>query len=100
MIKAVSLDGDTGTITAGTGENAVAINGTNATIKAGTGENQVGINGRDGSVTAKTVKAKGGNFGAPVDAKGIPTEVGTTTSMDKDNGFSVTTKIKTAMYLK
>ena len=89
--KAVSLDGDTGTITAGTGENAVAINGTNATIKAGTGENQVGINGRDGSVTAKTVKAKGGNFGAPVDAKGIPTEVGTATSMDKD-GFSVTSK--------
>ena len=89
--KAVSLDGDTGTITAGTGENAVAINGTNATIKAGTGENQVGINGRDGSVTAKTVKAKGGNFGAPVDAKGIPTEVGTATSMDKD-GFSVATK--------
>ena len=56
--KAVSLDGDKGTITAGKGENAVAINGTDATIKAGTGENQVGINGKDGSVTAKTVTAK------------------------------------------
>ena len=56
--KAVSLNGDDGTITAGKGENAVAINGTNATIKAGTGENQVGINGKDGSVTAKTVNAK------------------------------------------
>ena len=56
--KAVSLDGDKGTITAGKGENAVAINGTDATITAGTGENQVGINGKDGSVTAKTVKAK------------------------------------------
>lgn len=60
--KAVSLDGDKGTITAGKGENAVAINGTDATIKAGTGENQVGINGKDGSVTAKTVKAKDGAF--------------------------------------
>ena len=60
--KAVSLNGDDGTITAGKGENAVAINGTNATIKAGTGENQVGINGKDGSVTAKTVKAKDGVF--------------------------------------
>ena len=56
--KAVSLDGDTGTITAGKGENAVAIDGTKALITAGTGENQVGINGKDGSVTAKTVKAK------------------------------------------
>ena len=60
--KAVSLDGDKGTITAGKGANAVAINGTDATIKAGTGENQVGINGKDGSVTAKTVKAKDGAF--------------------------------------
>ena len=56
--KAVSLDGDTGTITAGKDANAVTINGTDATIKAGTGENQVGINGKDGSVTAKTVTAK------------------------------------------
>ena len=60
--KAVSLDGDTGTITAGKDANAVTINGTDATIKAGTGENQVGINGKDGSVTAKTVKAKDGAF--------------------------------------
>ena len=56
--KAVSLDGDTGTITAGKDAKAVTINGTDATIKAGTGENQVGINGKDGSVTAKTVTAK------------------------------------------
>ena len=56
--KAVSLDGNNGTITAGTGANAVAVDGTKALITAGTGENQVGINGQDGSVTAKTVKAK------------------------------------------
>ena len=53
--KAVSLDGDTGTITAGTGANAVAVDGTKASITAGTGDNQVGINGQNGSVTAKTV---------------------------------------------
>ena len=56
--KAVSLDGNSGTITAGTGANAVAVDGTKALITAGTGENQVGINGKDGSVTAKTVTAK------------------------------------------
>lgn len=56
--KAVSLDGDKGTITAGTGANAVSVDGTKALITAGTGENQVGINGKDGSVTAKTVNAK------------------------------------------
>ena len=60
--KAVSLDGDKGTITAGTGANAVSVDGTKALITAGTGENQVGINGKDGSVTAKTVKAKDGVF--------------------------------------
>ena len=60
--KAVSLDGDKGTITAGKGTNAVAVDGTKALITAGTGENQVGINGKDGSVTAKTVKAKDGVF--------------------------------------
>ena len=60
--KAVSLDGDKGTITAGKGANAVAVDGTKALITAGTGENQVGINGKDGSVTAKTVKAKDGVF--------------------------------------
>ena len=53
--KAVSLDGNNGTITAGTGANAVAVDGTKALITAGTGENQVGINGQNGSVTAKTV---------------------------------------------
>ena len=83
--KAVSLDGDTGTITAGKDANAVTINGTDATIKAGTGENQVGINGKDGSVTAKTVKAKDGVFGAPADDSGVPTanKVATTTINDK-----------------
>ena len=60
--KALSLDGDKGTITAGKGANAVAVDGTKALITAGTGENQVGINGKDGSVTAKTVKAKDGVF--------------------------------------
>ena len=60
--KAVSLDGDKGTITAGTGANTVSVDGTKALITAGTGENQVGINGKDGSVTAKTVKAKDGVF--------------------------------------
>ena len=60
--KALSLDGDKGTITAGKGANAVAVDGTKALISAGTGENQVGINGKDGSVTAKTVKAKDGVF--------------------------------------
>ena len=53
--KAVSLDGDTGTITAGTGANAVAVDGTKASITAGSGDNKVGINGQNGSVTAKTV---------------------------------------------
>ena len=60
--KALSLDGDKGTITAGKGANAVAVDGTKALITAGTGENQVGINGKDGSVAAKTVKAKDGVF--------------------------------------
>ena len=60
--KALSLDGDKGTITAGKGANAVAVDGTKALITAGTGENQVGINGKDGSVTAKMVKAKDGVF--------------------------------------
>ena len=53
--NAVAVDGTKASITAGTGTNAVAVDGTKASITAGTGDNQVGINGQNGSVTAKTV---------------------------------------------
>ena len=56
------------------------------TLGDGKNGNQVKLNGPEGSVTANM-----GTFGAPVDAKGIPTEAGSATSMDKD-GFSVTSK--------
>ena len=92
--KAVSLDGDKGTITAGKDANAVTINGTDATIKAGTGENQVGINGKDGSVTAKTVKAKTGEFGAPLEKDGAPAEAGKNNTKITDEGISVVGKGK------
>ena len=92
--KAVSLNGDDGTITAGKGENAVAINGTNATIKAGTGENQVGINGKDGSVTAKTVKAKDGVFnkvtaGKDANAVSLDGDKGTITAGKDANAVTI-----------
>ena len=49
--KAVTVDGTTGKITAGKGENGVGIDGTKAEIKAGDGANAVTINGKDGKVT-------------------------------------------------
>ena len=56
------------------------------TLGDGKNGNQVKLNGPEGSVTANM-----GRFGAQADAKGIPTEAGSATSMDKD-GFSVTSK--------
>ena len=64
----------------------VKVNGVDSTITAGNPEGNtfVKIDGKDGSITANT-----GNFGAPVDANGIPTEKNATAvSMGKD-GFSV-----------
>ena len=86
--KAVSLDGDKGTITAGTGANAVAIDGTKAQITAGEGENKVGIDGTNGSVTAKTVNAKTAEFGAPVDKDGKLAN-GTSKTTINNDGISV-----------
>ena len=69
----------------------VKVNGVDSTITAGNPEGNtfVKIDGKDGSITANT-----GNFGAPVDAEGNPTKEGTATSMDRDKGFSVTSKDK------
>ena len=69
----------------------VKVNGVDSTITAGNPEGNtfVKIDGKDGSITANT-----GNFGAPVDAEGNLTKEGTATSMDKDKGFSVTSKDK------
>ena len=88
---AVAINGTNGTITAGKGDNAVAINGTNGTITAGTGANAVTINGTNGTVIAKNVKANDGVFGAPADAKGVPTAKGNTTTIN-NNGLSVVSK--------
>ena len=49
--KAVTVDGTTGKITAGKGENGIGIDGTKAEIKAGDGANAVTINGKEGKVT-------------------------------------------------
>ena len=86
--KAVSLNGDDGTITAGKGKNAVAIDGTKAQITAGEGENKVGINGQDGSVTAKTVNAKTAEFGAQVDKDGKLANGASKTTINND-GISI-----------
>ena len=79
------------TITLGTGDNAITVNGTNGTITAGTGDNAVTINGTNGTITAKNVKANDGVFGAPADAKGVPTAEGNTTTIN-NNGLSVVSK--------
>ena len=79
------------TITLGTGDNAITVNGTNGTITAGNGDNAVTINGTNGTVTAKNVKANDGVFGAPADAKGIPTAAGNTTTIN-NHGLSVVSK--------
>ena len=78
-------------ITLGKGDNAVTINGTNGTITAGKGDNAVSINGTNGTVIAKNVKANDGVFGAPADAKGVPTAAGNTTTINSD-GLSVVSK--------
>ena len=78
-------------ITLGKGDNAVTINGTNGTITAGKGDNAVSINGTNGTVIAKNVKANDGVFGAPADAKGVPTAAGNTTKINSD-GLSVVSK--------
>ena len=79
------------TITLGTGDNAITVNGTNGTITAGNGDNAVTINGANGTVTAKNVKANDGVFGAPADAKGVPTAAGNTTTIN-NHGLSVVSK--------
>ena len=79
------------TITLGTGDNAITVNGTNGTITAGNGDNAVTINGTNGTVTAKNVKASDGVFGAPADAKGVPTAAGNTTTIN-NHGLSVVSK--------
>ena len=79
------------TITLGAGDNAITVNGTNGTITAGNGDNAVTINGTNGIVTAKNVKVNDGVFGAPADAKGIPTAAGNTTTIN-NYGLSVVSK--------
>ena len=79
------------TITLGAGDNAITVNGTNGTITAGSGDNAVTINGANGTVTAKNVKANDGVFGAPADAKGVPTAAGNTTTIN-NHGLSVVSK--------
>ena len=79
------------TITLGAGDNAITVNGTNGTITAGSGDNAVTINGANGTVTAKNVKANDGVFGAPADAKGVPTAAGNTTTIN-NHGLSVVNK--------
>ena len=85
--KAVSLDGDTGTITAGKDAKAIEVNGPEGTITLGKkdGDTKVVLNAEKGSVTANTVTAKNGIFGAPADDSGVPTanKVATTTINDK-----------------
>ena len=86
--EAVKMDGTKGTITTGKDAKAIEVNGSEGTITLGKkdGDTKVELNAEKGSVTANM-----GRFGAQADAKGIPTEAGSATSMDKD-GFSVTSK--------
>ena len=88
------MNADTLTLGDKDSANAIKMNGTDGTITAGTGENQVGINGKDGSVTAKTVKAKDGEFGAPLAEGGAPAEAGKNNTKITDEGISVVGKDK------
>ena len=93
-VKAKDVNADTLTLGDKDSANAIKMNGTDGTITAGTGENQVGINGQDGSVTAKTVKAKDGEFGAPLAENGVPAEAGKNNTKITDEGISVVGKDK------
>ena len=93
-VKAKDVNADTLTLGDKDSANAIKMNGTDGTITAGTGENQVGINGKDGSVTAKTVKAKDGEFGAPLAEDGAPAKAGKNNTKITDEGISVVGKDK------
>ena len=93
-VKAKDVNADTLTLGDKDSANAIKMNGTDGTITAGTGENQVGINGKDGSVTAKTVKAKDGEFGAPLAEDGAPVKAGKNNTKITDEGISVVGKDK------
>ena len=93
-VKAKDLNANTLTLGDKDSANAIKMNGTDGTITAGTGENQVGINGKDGSVTAKTVKAKDGEFGAPLAEDGAPAKAGKNNTKITDEGISVVGKDK------
>ena len=97
--KFVKINGADGSVqankvTAGKGDKAVSLDGDNGTITAGTGENQVGINGKDGSVTAKTVKAKDGVFnkvtaGKDANAVSLDGDKGTITAGKDANAVTI-----------
>ena len=93
-VKAKDVNANTLTLGDKDSANAIKMNGTDGTITAGTGENQVGINGKDGSVTAKTVKAKDGEFGAPLAEDGAPAKAGKNNTKITDEGISVVGKDK------
>ena len=93
-VKAKDVNADTLTLGDKDSANAIKMNGTDGTITAGTGENQVGINGKDGSITAKTVKAKDGEFGAPLAEDGAPAKAGKNNTKITDEGISVVGKDK------
>ena len=82
----VRIDGHAGVVSSGKADKAVSMNGMDGTITAGdlnTGT-FAKLDGTTGSVIANT-----GNFGAPVDTNGVPTEKNATAvSMGKD-GLSV-----------
>ena len=54
--KSVTVDGTTGTIKAGDGDNAVAIDGKNGSVKAG---DKIALDGKDGKATIGTVGIDG-----------------------------------------
>ena len=97
--KFVKINGADGSVqankvTAGKGDKAVSLDGDNGTITAGTGENQVGINGKDGSVTAKTVTAKDGVFnkvtaGKDANAVSLDGDKGTITAGKDANAVTI-----------
>ena len=87
----ISYDGPKGTISTGKDDKAIEVNGGTGTIKVGNGTDgkQVTIDGKDGSVTAKTVKAKDGEFGAPLAENGAPAEAGKNNTKITDEGITV-----------
>ena len=92
----ISYDGPKGTISTGKDDKAIEVNGGTGTITVGNGTDgkQVTIDGKDGSVTAKTVKAKDGEFGAPLAENGAPAEAGKNNTKITDEGITVVGKDK------